>query len=111
MWVFKHLTLQSHSQALAAATAAECAGDQEAFWGMHDLLFENNRALEDDDIAGYVRQAGGIDFAEWQRCYDAKQPKAQVEEDQRIAVAYGALFVFALAAAPIRARPFIYFQF
>ena len=40
MWVFKHMPLQNHLQATAAAAAAECAGEQGAFWEMHDLLFE-----------------------------------------------------------------------
>src|SRR5436190_19081036 len=33
-----------------AAEAAEAAGAQENFWGMHDLLFENQSALEDADL-------------------------------------------------------------
>lgn len=39
MWVFKHFPLGIHPQAPMAAVAAECAGEQEQFWTMHDLLF------------------------------------------------------------------------
>lgn len=38
-WVFKNLPLQIHPYAPAAASAAECAGDQGHFWEMHDQLF------------------------------------------------------------------------
>ena len=48
--VFKH--------AEKAAEAAEAAGAQGAFWPMHDLLFANQGALEDDDLVGYARQLG-----------------------------------------------------
>jgi protein-disulfide isomerase len=41
LWVFKHLPLEIYPSAPAAAVAAECAGDQEQFWQMHDLLFES----------------------------------------------------------------------
>ena len=38
---FHHYPLiQSHSNAMAAALAAEAAGDQGKFWEMHDLIFE-----------------------------------------------------------------------
>ena len=37
-----------------AAEAAEAAGAQENFWGMHDLLFENQSALEDADLVAYA---------------------------------------------------------
>ncbi len=39
MWVFKHLPLQIHPQAAVAAAAADCAGEQGAFWPMRDTLF------------------------------------------------------------------------
>ena len=33
MWVFKQLPLREHQAALFAAVAAECAAEQELFWG------------------------------------------------------------------------------
>ena len=38
-WVFKNLLLRELPRSLAAAAAAECAGEQGRFWQMHDLLF------------------------------------------------------------------------
>ncbi len=39
---FRHFPLiQIHPNALAASRAAEAAGEQDKFWEMHDLLFEN----------------------------------------------------------------------
>jgi len=43
-FVFRHFPLEEvHPHALRAAEAAECAGGQDKFWPMHDLLFENQR--------------------------------------------------------------------
>ena len=36
---FRHLPLPIHSDAVDAAVAAECAGQQGKFWEMHDFLF------------------------------------------------------------------------
>jgi protein-disulfide isomerase len=49
MWIFKHFPLQIHPQAPAAGVAAECAGEQGNFWGMHDLLFENMQSWSTSD--------------------------------------------------------------
>jgi len=43
-----------HPHAQHAAEAAEAAGSLGYFWAMHDMLFENQDALEDDDLAGYA---------------------------------------------------------
>lgn len=46
-FIFRNFPLsQSHPQALAAAAAAEAAGRQNAYWEMHDLIFENQSRLE-----------------------------------------------------------------
>ena len=39
--VFKHMPLDIHSEAFAAAQAAFCAGEQGSFWQYHDALFDS----------------------------------------------------------------------
>jgi len=46
--------INSHPHAEHAAEAAEAAGAQGRFWEMHDLLYENQEALEDEDLARYA---------------------------------------------------------
>jgi protein-disulfide isomerase len=47
-FVFRHFPLaQIHPHAERAAEAAEAAGAQGRFWEMHDLLYENQRTLDD----------------------------------------------------------------
>jgi protein-disulfide isomerase len=56
---FRHFPIEEkHPHALQAAEAAEAARAQGRFEEMHDLLFENQRALERDDLIGYARQLG-----------------------------------------------------
>jgi len=43
-FVYRHFPLrQIHQNAELAARAAEAAGKQNKFWGMHDLIFENQK--------------------------------------------------------------------
>ena len=43
-YVFKDLPLDSlHPEARSAALAARCAGEQDAYWKMHDALFESQQ--------------------------------------------------------------------
>jgi NhaA family Na+:H+ antiporter len=45
--VFRNFPIVSaHPHAVLAAEAAEAAGAQGQFWAMHDLLFDNQDALE-----------------------------------------------------------------
>ncbi|MDF1594916.1 MAG: thioredoxin domain-containing protein [Acidimicrobiia bacterium] len=84
MWVFKHMPLPFHPQALAAATAAECAGDQQAFWGMHDLLFErvDDWAVEPPDTV-LVELAGelGLDEGVFASCVGSRTALERVVDD------------------------------
>jgi formate-nitrite transporter family protein len=61
-FVFRHFPIaESHPHAESAAEASESVaaqGGPEAFWRMHDLLFENQRALKYDDLARYAERAG-----------------------------------------------------
>jgi protein-disulfide isomerase len=56
---FRHFPIEEkHPHALLAAEAAEAARAQGKFDEMHDLLFENQKALEHDDLVGYATQLG-----------------------------------------------------
>jgi Na+/H+ antiporter NhaA len=58
-YVWRHLPLTDvHPHAQAAAEAAEAAGKQGAFWGMHDLLLEHQGALTTRDLTGYASSLG-----------------------------------------------------
>jgi len=55
---FRHLPLQNHSRADEAATAAICAADQQQFRALHDALFANPKALDDESLLKYAVSAG-----------------------------------------------------
>jgi protein-disulfide isomerase len=60
-FVFRNFPITtSHPHAEQAAEAAEAAAAQGKFWEMHDLLYENQRRLRDDDLHSYA-EALGID--------------------------------------------------
>ena len=82
-WVFKDLPLdQLHPQARLAAQAAHCAGDQDAYWDMHDALFEQQGAWSGTDDAGasFQRIAGelGLDQGSFDDCLDSGKHAATV---------------------------------
>ena len=54
-FAFRNFPLvNSHPYAEHAAEAAEAAAAQGKFWQMHDLLFENQDALDDESLAEYA---------------------------------------------------------
>jgi protein-disulfide isomerase len=55
-FVFRNFPLsEAHPHAAIAAQAAEAAAAQGMFWPMHDALYENQNALELDDIIDYAK--------------------------------------------------------
>jgi len=64
-FVFRHFPLEdAHPHALAAAEAAECAGEQGKFWEMSDLLFANQTHLQPKHLRGYADSLG-LDMAQF----------------------------------------------
>jgi protein-disulfide isomerase len=58
-FVFRNFPLtQMHPHALHAAEFAERAAEAGRFWEAHDLLYENQQALGDRDLAGYALRLG-----------------------------------------------------
>jgi len=61
-FVFRNFPLTDpHPRAQPAAEAAESVaayGGDDAFWAMHDILYANQDALEDDDLIAYAEAVG-----------------------------------------------------
>ena len=58
-FAFRHFPLTNvHPHAEHAAEAAEAAGTQGKFWEMHDMLFENQDALDDESLTQYAAALG-----------------------------------------------------
>ncbi len=86
MW--KNNPLGFHKRAMPAALAAYAAHKQGKFWQMHDILFTNQRKLEDGDLAGYAAQLG-LDIAQFTTDMKDSKLRKQIENEQKAVVALG----------------------
>ena len=58
-FVFRNFPLSTiHPHAESAAEAAEAAGAQGQFWAMHALLYQNQEALDGEDLVRYASVLG-----------------------------------------------------
>ena len=58
-FAFRHFPLTNvHPHAEHAAEAAEAAGEQGAFWPMHETLFANQDTLDDESLVQYAAALG-----------------------------------------------------
>ena len=58
-FAFRHFPLTNvHPHAEHAAEAAEAAAEQSSFWAMHETLFANQDALDDESLAEYAAALG-----------------------------------------------------
>lgn len=82
--VWRNYPLPFHDKAFKAAEASvevfEQGGD-EKFWKYHDVLFENQRALEPENLIKYAEQIGGINTAKLKAALDTDKHKAAVQAD------------------------------
>nr|MBC8450209.1 DsbA family protein [Chloroflexota bacterium] len=77
-------------QGFEAAQAAECAGQQEAFWAMHDLLFEKQEEWSQaEDVAAVLKTYAAeldLDEGSFATCLDEGQTEDKVGQDMNIAL-------------------------
>lgn len=78
---FRDFPLDSiHPFARKAAEAAHCAGDQGKFWDMHDVMFNNQGVLMQDNLKGFARDMQ-LDVEAFNACLDGGKHANRVEAD------------------------------
>ena len=111
--VYRNLPLtQIHPQAMNAAEAAMCAGEQDAYWQYHEKLFENSDALSDDLYARLATDLG-LDAASFESCMTEHKYLEDIQADMQFAIDLGVqstptFFINGLAV--VGAQPLSVFQ-
>lgn len=81
LFVFRNFPLtEIHPHALAAACAGEAAGLQGRFWEMHDLLYENQARLEDENLIAFARKLK-LDVERFRRDLSSNDVTTKLEAD------------------------------
>ena len=91
-FVWRNNPLPFHQNAKPAAILAMEAFEQggaDKFWEVHDLLFENQRALARADLERYAEQAG-LNMAQVRAALDNEEHMDVIGADQRLAQSLGA---------------------
>jgi len=78
-----------HDRAMPASKAAYAAHLQGKFFEYHDLVFENNKALQDSDLEGYAKQLK-LDMEKWKKDKESAQVEEWLKGHQALAAAMGA---------------------
>ena len=80
-FVFRNFPLATiHAYAMSAALAAEAASQQNQFWKMHDLLFENQERFHEDLFPELAKDLG-MDLDRFQSDFNNKSTLAKVNAD------------------------------
>lgn len=79
-YFFLDFPLGFHKLAFKAAEAADCAGEQGKFWQMHDRLFENQKALGQEDLLKHA-EAIEVDMPKFKECLDSGKYSDEIKKD------------------------------
>jgi protein-disulfide isomerase len=114
--IYRDFPLSFHQNAQKAAEAAECAGEQDKYWEMHDLLFENGQGdgtgLNTADLKKYAADLK-LDTTKFDTCLDTGAMAKEVQKDFNDGQAAGIQGTpgFIVNGVPISgAQPFTAFQ-
>ena len=64
-----------------AAEAAQCAHEQGKFWEFHDLVYEQNGAIEESDLQTYAAKIG-LDMKQFNECVTSRRYRDRVNAEQ-----------------------------
>jgi protein-disulfide isomerase len=87
-FTYRHFPVISE-HGVEAAVAAQCAGEQGAFWKYHDFLYEQAQGLSEPELARYALELG-LDTQAFATCLQTAEIGDYVERDKRSAIREGA---------------------
>lgn len=87
-FVFRDFPLGFHKQAIPAAVAANCAGEQGKYWEVHDFLFQSKNNVNQAAVLN-AAESLGLDKAKLQACMDDPSKVAEVNKDMEEGKKYG----------------------
>jgi protein-disulfide isomerase len=88
-FVYFDLPLQQHENAVPAAMAARCAGDQDSYWEMHDQLFDMQTEWSGSSkpVETFERYAEelGLETRRFRRCMATDLHLEDIEQSRQVA--------------------------
>ncbi len=87
-FVFRDFPLDFHANAIPAAIAANCAGQQDKYWQVHDAFMKNQQALAEGDLLRAARESG-VDMEKWELCRKDPAMEAEIKKDAADGAAVG----------------------
>jgi protein-disulfide isomerase len=87
-FLYKDYPRADQGPGLAAAVAARCAGDQGAYWPMHDRLFAEGARLDQDHFLRHAK-AIGLDQTGFSQCLRDGRHVRAIFEDRQEANSWG----------------------
>ena len=79
-FISRDLPLEFHNNALLAARAARCAGEQDKYWELRDVLSSNPNNLSQQAILTYAQDLS-LDTKRLQACLDSEQYRGDIQKD------------------------------
>jgi protein-disulfide isomerase len=92
-YVLKDLPLDMHPIAPLAAAAARCAGEQDAYWEMHDVLFERQQAWSQSGtpatVIDSIAEEVGLDMNDFTTCVESGRYDDVIRANMQEAISFG----------------------
>ncbi len=88
-FVSRDLPLDIHPNAMQAAEAGRCAGEQGQFWAMRDRMGSNPDKLDLNHLVGFAQEFK-LDVMKFRACVEGQKYKKAIEKDMEDAMRAGA---------------------
>ena len=86
--MFKDFPLPNHPNAPKAAEAAHCAGEQNKYWQMHDLIFANQQMMAVPNLKAHAASLS-LDMPKFNECLDSGKYASNVSTDYQYGSSLG----------------------